>query len=126
MKQFKYLLLLSTLCSLVFFTNCTWDNFFWVAEKAMPDDLNIESIRCWCGEVIEIIPESLSADDDSSNCRNSQGADENLARYPYYSRVKNHCSDNILNVCSWSVLPDSLLGTEWCTNFINVHDFEPW
>tara|TARA_A100000164_G_scaffold49506_1_gene38261 strand:+ start:484 stop:888 length:405 start_codon:yes stop_codon:yes gene_type:complete len=134
MKHFKHLLFLSTLCSLVFFTNCTWDNFFWVAEKTMPDDLNIEPIRCWCGEVIEIIPESLTAD-DYSYCRNSQGlypgfvegdeVDENLASYPYYSRVKNHCTDSVLNVC-WSELADSLLGTEWCTNFMNIHDFNSW
>tara|TARA_X000001036_G_scaffold58035_1_gene47706 strand:- start:162 stop:563 length:402 start_codon:yes stop_codon:yes gene_type:complete len=133
MKYFKHLLFLSILCPLVLFTNCTWDNFFWVVEKTMPDGLNIETIECHCGEVLEFIPESLTAGDDSMNCRDKRGVDVNLEGFPYF-RVKNYCSDSVLNVCSYGEERDKLTGdlidtrlglvdsTQWC----NVHDYQPW
>ena len=120
MNHFKNILLYSFICSLAFFTNCTWDNFFWVAEKAMPDELNIETISCHCGEVIEInIPRGLTDDQDTSNCRYIwQGRDgifiDLLEGDPSYYIVKNNCSENLLRFCSKGIMPDYYLDFQRC------------
>jgi hypothetical protein len=86
---------------------------------------------CNCGEVIEFIPDSLTA---GMYCKNKRGVGRPSRLSSTYFRVKNYCSDSIINVCSYGWERDKLTGdlvdttlglvdsTKWC----NRHDFQPW
>ena len=137
MKHFKYLLFLSTLCSLVFFTNCNCDctdsiNNAFKLLCVLEDCKGYEDPNegCHCGEVIEFIPDSLTV---GMHCTNKRGIGRLSRLSSTYFRVKNYCSDSIINVCSYGWerdrnsgdLVDTRLGlvdsTKWCNR-----DFEPW
>ena len=89
---------------------------------------------CHCGEVIEFIPDSLTV---GMRCTNKQGIGRPSRLSSTYFRVKNYCSDSIINVCSYGWerdrnsgdLVDTRLGlvdsTKWCNRDV-LGEPRPW
>ena len=127
MTHLKNILQCNFFCSLVLFSNSCQNILLFVVKLASNiSDEEILVIRCYRGEIIKInIPWCIGSLRDISNCvtiRNlfqiEMGSDygndfqNSLGVDPSNYRIKNLCSNNLLNIFSWGVLHHSFLRTE--------------